>query len=204
MGRILFFPGYECDSLALEPVTKFAGSFLPFFARYPNAWLELRTKSVQVKGLLERKPIENCIVAFSLTPVEIGAVLEDKTPPLSRRLEAMAQLGERGWKLGLRFDPLIYHEDYAKQYEQLLRDVFRKIRPECLHSVSLGPFRLPKEGYENIYRLYPDEKLFAGPLEERNGIISYRKELEEEMIRFVTDQLLQYIPKKIFFPYLIA
>jgi len=42
-----FFSGYDCDSLALEPVTGFAEQFLPFFAEIPNAWLELRTKSTQ-------------------------------------------------------------------------------------------------------------------------------------------------------------
>ena len=195
-----FFSGYDCDSLALEPVTHFTDSFLPFFERFPKAWLELRTKSVQVKSLLNRKPIKNCVVAFSFTPVEIAALLEDKTPPVERRLEAMTQLQERGWKLGLRFDPLIYHDKYKEQYEQLFRNIFQKIQTESLHSVSLGPFRLPKEGYENIYKLYPDEKLFAGSLEERKGMVSYTQEIEEEMVSFVTKTLLQYVPKNIFFP----
>jgi len=32
---IHFFSGYDCDSLALEPVTGFAGQFLPFFETIP-------------------------------------------------------------------------------------------------------------------------------------------------------------------------
>jgi len=195
-----FFSGYDCDSLALEPVTRFTESFLPFFAQLPNTQLELRTKSIQVKSLLNREPIKNCVVAFSFTPAEVAAVLEDKTPSVERRLKTMVQLQERGWKLGLRFDPLIYHEQYKEQYEQLFQDVFRKIQIPSLHSVSLGPFRLPKEGYENVYKLYPDQKLFAGPLEERNGMVSYVRGIEEEMVSFVTKKLLQRIPKNIFFP----
>ena len=36
-GRpVWFFSGYDCDSLALEPVTRFAASFVPFFARFPH------------------------------------------------------------------------------------------------------------------------------------------------------------------------
>lgn len=198
-----FFSGYDCDSLALDSVTRFVDSFLPFFARHSNAWLELRTKSVQIKTLLEMDPVSNCVVAFSLTPAEIGTVLEDKTLPLEHRLEAMEKLQERGWKLGLRFDPLIYHEKFREQYEELFYNVFRKIHVPALHSVSLGPFRLPKEGYENIYRLYPDEKLFAGPLEERRAMVSYTREIEEEMINFAARRLLQYIPEGIFFPCLI-
>ena len=198
-----FFSGYDCDSLALEPVTHFAEEFLPFFERFPNALIELRTKSVQTKLFLNRKPIENCVLAFSLTPQEISARLEDKTPSLDRRLEAMEQLQEQGWKLGLRFDPMIYHEDYREQYQRLFCDVFEKIRVSSLHSVSLGPFRLPKGGYETIYRLYPDEKLFAGSFEERKGMVSYPKETEKEMTCFVTSELLSYVPKNIFYPCLI-
>ena len=53
-----FFSGYDCDSLALESVTGFAGHFLPFFSTLPNAWLELRTKSVntQVLQKLDHSP----------------------------------------------------------------------------------------------------------------------------------------------------
>ena len=44
-----FFSGYDCDSLALEPVTGFAEESLKFFGAEPDALLELRTKSTQVR-----------------------------------------------------------------------------------------------------------------------------------------------------------
>ncbi|OGW86468.1 MAG: DNA photolyase [Omnitrophica bacterium RIFCSPHIGHO2_02_FULL_46_11] len=198
-----FFSGYDCDSLAFEPVTGFTSHFLPLFARHPKAWLELRTKSIQIKPLLEMKPVQNCVIAFSLTPTEIGAALEAKTPAVTKRLEAMEKLQERGWKLGLRFDPLIYHAQYQEQYERLFREVFKKIKIPSVHSVSLGPFRLPKQGYETMFKLYPEAKLFAGPLEERKGMVSYAQKIEEEMLNFITSRLLEYVPKNIFFPCLI-
>ena len=194
-----FFSGYDCDSLALDSVTGFTDKFLPFFEKYPKALIELRTKSIQIKSLLSRKPIQNCVVAFSFTPSEVSEALEHKTPAVSHRIEAMQRLQECGWKLGLRFDPLIYHENYKEQYERLIRDIFGAIRIESLHSVSLGPFRLPKVWYENIYRLYPDEKLFAGPLQGKGGVISYRSGIEEEMSGFVTRLLLNHVPSPIFF-----
>ncbi|MBI4358802.1 MAG: DNA photolyase [Candidatus Omnitrophica bacterium] len=195
-----FFSGYDCDSLALDSVTKFTESFLPFFERHSNAWLELRTKSVQVQSLLRRDPIPNCVVAFSFTPSEISDVLEHKVPKVSHRIGAMEKLQERGWRLGLRFDPLIYHEDYKAQYERLFREIFLSLKVESLHSVSLGPFRLPKPWYENMYRLYPDEKLFAGPLGEHRGMISYPVEIEQEMLGFVRERLLDYTPQSLLYP----
>lgn len=195
-----FFSGYDCDSLALEPVTGFAGDFLPFFDEIPNAWLELRTKSTQIRTLLNRAPLPRCVVGFSLNPEAVAAKIEDKAPPLHRRLDAMFKLQEHGWQLGLRFDPLIYQTGFKEQYRQLFEQVFAKIDASRLHSVSLGTFRLPEQYFKKVQKLYPDEKLFAGPLSNQQGMVSYNAGIEEDMIGFCSEQLLNHIPESIFFP----
>ncbi|MDD5462695.1 MAG: radical SAM protein [Methylococcales bacterium] len=197
---IHFFSGYDCDSLALEPVTRFVEQFLPFFEQIPNAWLELRTKSTQVRNLLNREPLSRCVVAFSLSPEEVSEKIEHKAPPLQRRLDAMRKLQEQGWQLGLRFDPMIYQANYQRQYQQLFEQVFSMIHLNQLHSVSLGPFRLPEKFFKKMQKLYPDERLFASSLANRCGMISYRQELEQEMTHFCTDRLLRFIPQTKFFP----
>ena len=197
---IHFFSGYDCDSLALEPVTGFAEQFLPFFEQIPNAWLELRTKSTQVRSLLNHEPLPRCVVAFSLNPKEVAAKVEDKAPSLQRRLDAMSKLQEQGWQLGLRFDPMIYQADYEQLYQQLFEQVFSIINSNQLHSVSLGAFRLPEKFFKKVQKLYPDEKLFASPLDNQQGMISYRQELEQEMMHYCTEQLLTFIPEVRFFP----
>ncbi|MGZ8152486.1 MAG: spore photoproduct lyase family protein [Methylovulum sp.] len=198
--EIHFFSGYDCDSLALEPVTGFAGEFLPFFEQLPNAWLELRTKSTQVRGLLNRQPWPRCIVAFSLTPDAIATKIEDKAPPLQRRLDALCKLQEQGWMIGLRFDPMIYQTGYQQQYQALFEQVFARIDLNQLHSVSLGVFRLPEQFFKKVHKLYPEEKLFVSPLVNQQGMVSYQTELEQEMMRYCTEQLLSYIPETKFFP----
>lgn len=195
-----FFSGYDCDSLALEPVTRFAEQFLPYFEKTPNAWLELRTKSTQVRSLLNRDPFSRCIIAFSLNPNDIAMKVEDKAPSLQRRLDALCKLQAHGWQIGLRFDPLIYQTGYQEQYQELFEHVFSVINMNQLHSVSLGVFRLPDNYFKKVHKLYPDEKLFASPLENRQGMISYKQELENEMIQYCTEQLLNYIPVSTFFP----
>ena len=197
---VYFFSGYDCDSLALEPVTGFAREFLPVFVELPNAWLELRTKSTQIRSLLEQTPWDRCIIAFSLAPDAIAAKVEDKAPALERRLDAISKLQAQGWQLGVRFDPLIYNADYKVQYRQLFEQVFARIDLKNLHSVSLGVFRLPEAYFKKVHKLYPEEKLFAGPLENQRGMMSYRSELEQEMMQYCSEQLLNYIPESLFFP----
>ncbi len=195
-----FFSGYDCDSLALEPVTNFAAQFLPVFKKLPNAWLELRTKSTQVRSLLNAEPFERCIAAFSLSPDEIAQKVEAKAPPVAKRLQAMLKLQQQGWKLGLRFDPLIYQDNYKDLYQRLFEQVFSIVKLENLHSVSLGAFRLPERYFKKIHRLYPEEKLFASPLSCEGGMVSYKNELERQMLDDCSRLLLSYIPKERFFP----
>ncbi len=199
-GKVHFFSGYDCDSLALEPVTKFLDYFLPVFRNNPDALLEIRTKSTQIRTLLNTEPFDNCVLAWSFTPAEIANALEHKTPSVNRRIDAITKLQEKGWRIGLRFDPLIYSSEYKTQYQKLFAETLSKCTPELLHSVSLGSFRLPKAFFKSLQKMYPHEKLFASPLEEENGMFSYKTKIRSEMLGFCSKEILKYIPEEIFYP----
>ncbi len=190
---ICFFSGYDCDSLALEPVTGFAEAMLELFERHPGAQLELRTKSTQTRSLLKRRTLDNVIVAFSFTPTPFFEALEHKVPSVPSRVLSMAELARRGWPIGLRFDPLIYDPGFREHYRLLFEQVFAALDGNAVHSVSLGPFRLPRPYYRTLERHYPDEPLFAGRLEERNNKISYPAEVESELLEFCFDELGRYV-----------
>ena len=195
-----FYSGYDCDSLALEPITQFADYFLPLFAGKSNAILELRTKSTQVRTLLDRPPLDNCVIAFSFTPEKISQKLEHKVSSNQKRLEAMKKLQQYGWNVGLRFDPLIYDDNYQDNYRDLFADVFSQLDIDSLHSVSLGVFRLPEAFYRNMQRLYPKEQLFAAKLANRDGMISYQADIEKRLVDHCETLLLQHIPDRIYYP----
>lgn len=199
-GSCTFFSGYDGDSLALEPLTEFVAEFLPFFHDRPGAQLELRTKSARVEALLEREPLENCVVAFSLSPEGVGEALEAGVPPLARRLSVARELQRRGWPVGLRFDPLIHARDWREQYTGLFEAAFEALDPSRLHSVSLGSFRLPRATHRKLERLFPEEPLLAHGLEDRDGLVGYHRELQEELESFCTERVLEHLPADRFFP----
>jgi len=190
---IWFFSGYDGDSLAYEPVTGFVDFILPVFARLPGAFLELRTKSTQARCLAKRKPMSNVVVAYSFTPDNTSRSLEHKVPSVEKRLAAAAQLQAQGWQIGLRFDPLIYTEDYRREYRELMNKVFTYLDPALCHSVTFGPFRLPQGYFKKMVRLYPDEPLFAGPLQRKEKVVSYQPGLESELVGYCKDLLREYI-----------
>ena len=195
-----YFSGYDCDSLALEPMTQFIHTCLDRFADMPSANLEIRTKSTQIRSLLSRSAIPNCVIAYSLAPQAIVAAEEHKTPSLQKRIDALQTLQAQGWKIGLRFDPLISSNNFEDLYSQLFEQVFEQLDAGSIHSVSLGPFRLPKPFFKKMIRLYPESKLLAADMGNRENMLSYDAETERDMINFAESKLQNYINADQYFP----
>ena len=191
-----FFSGYDGDSLALEPVTGFAASILPWFEQRPDAWLELRTKSTKTGSLLSRNPLPNIVTAFSFTPEPVWKATEHLVPTVEKRARAMTQLARAGGPIALRIDPLIWHSDYEKHYSELFQQLFRHLPETMVHSVTTGTFRMPQPFFRNMERLYPEEPLFAAGLEARGKMVSYPLDREREMIAFCVQELLKHLPEE--------
>ena len=191
-----FFSGYDCDSLALEPVTGFLDFVLPLFESMPHAWLELRTKSTQIRELLARDPLANCVVAFSVSPPAIARRWEHRAPGFEARLEAARKLQLAGWPIGLRFDPVIDVEDAAMHYEQCLEQVFTTLNSERIHSVSIGSLRLPEAFHKRIDALYPGEDLLAGLNRDEGGMMAYPASRDRNLRETLAARIGQFMPKE--------
>ncbi len=85
-------------------------------------------------------------------------------------------------------------------FVDLLDQLFLQIDAQKLHSVSLGSFRLTRDHFCNVSRLYPGEPLFAQNMDLNNGIISYPLDREREMIQFCETQLMKHIPAQSYQP----
>ena len=192
-SKVTFFSGYDCDSLALENVTGFAKHILPIFRKYPQIEIEFRTKSIQKEPFLSVKPMPNVILAYSLMPELMSNSLDKKAPSISKRIRVISELASKGWKIGLRFDPLIHGENWKELYQELLENIYNNIFLDNLHSVSFGSLRFPKRMFKDIFKLYPHEPLFTSPLSLNNKMISYDIEIEEEMTSFCKNLSLKYI-----------
>jgi spore photoproduct lyase len=197
--NIYFYSGYDCDSLALEPISRFSEYFLPLFREHDNAFLELRTKSTQIRHLLDAPPVPNCVIAYSFTPEALANALEHKVPALAKRIDAVKKLQQRGWPVALRFEPLIYHQGFEDSYRELFSALFSHVNPAGLHSVSLGLFRMPNDYFANIVKLYPDEKLFAGDFQKGKRLTGYDGGIEQAMVNVCEQQLLQHVPGDIYY-----
>lgn len=169
-----YYSGYDCDSLALEPISHFCQYFLPLFKDNPNAVMEIRTKSTQVRGLLEETALPNVITAMSFASEIATERWEDKVPSLSKRLDALVKLQAKGWPIALRFEPVVFSKTVVEEYKALFEKVFSALDVASIHSVSLGEFRMPADFYKTISKLYPDEALYAQPVVVQEGQVALK------------------------------
>lgn len=193
---IFFFSGYECDSLGCEHISSFLREFLPFFEKKKESFFELRTKSNQIAPLINRQPIEHCIIAFSLTPSCIAKAFEKRAPSLEQRIQAMRDLQQTGWKIALRFDPLIYYQGFEEGYEELFSTLFSTIDAGEVHSATIGSLRYPKDVYKNMRRLDLSPELLAPLFENEEKIFGYTKEIKEKLFSFCEEKLSLFLPKE--------
>ena len=191
-GPVHVFSGYDCDSLALEPLTRFAEYFVAGFAGMPDATLELRTKSTQIRSLLAQPAHARCIVAMSIAPAGVITRFEHGTPGLEERLGALKRLQQHGWPIGLRFDPLLVFADCEAVYREFFARVFATLDPAAIHSVTLGGLRLPRAFAKRIQRLYPDEALFATAFNDTDGV--YTADGTGALLRTALDAVSRHVP----------
>lgn len=195
-----FFSGFDCDSLALESVTGFAEAFIPFFESLPNTTLELRTKSANIQTLLKIPTPQNTVLAWTLTPVFIQENFEKKTATLAQRIKVINQMLALGWRVGIRFEPMLFVSNWKEVYTDFFTSLIQKIDFSRLEDINLGTLHYPKEMYKKLRKIIPNSKLITGPFTLDNcGEMRYFQNIDSAMKDLAYSKLAKVIsPTKIF------
>lgn len=189
-----FFSGFDCDSLALESITNFTKDFIPFFETLSNSSLELRTKSSNLSFLETIETPKNSVLAWTLTPEVIQQKYESKTAPLEKRIEAIQKMSHLGWRIGLRFEPMLYIQKWQEIYSAFFDKLIQEIDFSKIEDVNIGTLHLPKDMHKAMRKLRPQSKLFAGPFElDTEGEMRYFKQINQQMKDLAFDKLKKVI-----------
>lgn len=184
--KVWFHAGEFSDSLALTHLTGELELYHDFCLKNPNALMELRTKSVNTKSLLNLAPLPNFIISFSLSPQEMSRRIDLKTPSTPARLKAMEDLLSRGFSLAAHFDPIIYEDDFKSNYQKLLNHMQSQGLNSKLQYLSLGVVRFTKDVYREVQKNYPDSLLHTGPLVKSfDGKVRYHRPMRMWMMNSI-------------------
>lgn len=160
--RVWFHAGEFSDSLALTHLTGELELYHGFCERNPNAIIELRTKSVNIREIEKLTPLPNLIVSFSLSPSTMARRVDLKTPSADARVKAMGLLKSLGFPIAAHFDPIVYEDNFKSEYTELLHQM-RDLN-QHLQYLSLGVVRFTKDVYREVERNYPESVLHTGPM----------------------------------------
>ncbi len=185
--------GELSDSLALDDLTGLGGEWIPFFAQRKSLYLELKTKSDCVEGLLKLEHRGRTVLSWSLAPENIVKREELKCASLAERLAAAAKAQAAGYPVGLHLDPMICHPGWEAAYDGLIDAIAGRLDPSRLAWVSVGSLRFDKALKDIATERFPQTPIFAEDfVKAPDGKFRYFKTLRREMYRRVWRRLAEW------------
>ena len=188
--------GETADSLALDDLTFYSRRLIPFFGSLPNAVLELKTKTAQIANLRDVDHGGHTIVSWSLNPGRVIRSEELKTASLVERLSAARRCQGWGYRVGFHFDPLIYYPGWEREYEEVVRELFRHVDPDGVCWISLGCLRFTPHLKDIVRERFPRSRIPYGEFVPGNhGKLRYFRPIRDEMYAKMRAWIGEYAPR---------
>lgn len=154
---IWFYSSDYSDIQGMDMISGFNKEFIPFFEQFEWVKMEIRTKSWNIKSLLDLwiAP-KNTEIAFSLNPQSLIDKYETWTSSLDMRMKAVNTLLENNFQVGLRFLPLLPVKNYKVLYEEFIVQMKKEIEFCDISSTFASGLLFTKRDYNTILKKYPD------------------------------------------------
>lgn len=194
LGRdTLVATSYDTDTLAIETLTHQTTQWLEFAQHHPNLHLEIRTKSANINALKNTSPMDQVILAWTLSPQAIIDQYEHATPTLAKRLSAISEVIKMGWKVRICIDPVIHTDEFEFLYPHLIDTIFTTIEPESIDQLTLGSFRMSQSHLRSLKKLRRSDIAFY-PYSVKDEMATYPEILEAHILETLLAKATQFIP----------
>lgn len=151
-----FYSSDYSDILWMNWLSNFIEEFVPFFEKQNNTMMEIRTKSANIKSILNLWFVpQNTEFAFSLNPSDLIKKYEIGTASLDERIKSINILIEKWYKVWLRFLPLLPVDNYQEIYLKFVQEIKWKIDFSKIHSTFASGLLYTKDDYNVILKKYP-------------------------------------------------
>lgn len=122
-----FYLGKLQDGLALDSLTGYSRTMIPFFAQQKYARLTLLTKSSDVDNLLDLDHQGHTILSWSLNPPDIYDAFESNVASPNERIAAMQKCVDVGYPLRAVIMPTIPIEGWQNIYTCFLENLLKSV-----------------------------------------------------------------------------
>jgi DNA repair photolyase len=136
LGRpTAFYLGKLQDGLALEPLSGYARTMVPFFAQHPYARMVILTKSAEVGNLLDLDHAGRTILSWTVNAPEVTQLFEMHTPSIAARLDAIRRCALAGYPVRAVVMPIVPVADWQESYGRFMVTLLESVP---LARITLG------------------------------------------------------------------
>ena len=193
--RLIFHTGEFSDALAFDHITNLSRPIVELFANYRNAFVEFRTKCDNVENLIGLQHNGQVIVSWTFSPQRVAQFFEYGTARADERIAAARRCQQAGYRIALRFDPIIRYPGWENDYCELISKMGAQLNGTLLSDCQLGVFRYTPGLGHIIRERFPKSYL---RLEESvpcgDGKYRYLKHLRIEMYQKIMGWLRIHFP----------
>lgn len=180
--------GELIDSLVWDELTDFSHEIVPFFARFQNAVLELKSKDDSVKNLIELadKHKGRTVVSWSVNASTINKSDEAKTASVKERINAAKAVIQAGYRVGFHFDPLVYFKGWESEYTDLVNYIFSEVSTKDIAWISISSLRYASALQDMMIQRFPESQLpFGEQFMAKDSKLRYVQPIRFKLTRFV-------------------
>lgn len=183
--------GEVIDSLSLDEITLYSRKLIEFFKLQPNWTLEFKTKSDKVDQFIDLKGGKNIVVSWSINPAYVINKEEHGTARFEERIAAAKKCRDQGYQLAFHIDPMIYHDDWKKNYGELVDIITSTFTPAEVSIISIGTLRYQPEQRHMMRERFGLDSLVtqAEMFPSEGNKLRYDAHLRAEMLQFVYRRL---------------
>jgi len=175
--------GQSSDSLMFGNREGILDALFEFARKYPNVILEFKTKSDNIKYLLENDVPKNILCTWSLNTPTIIENEEHLTASLEKRIDAARRVADKGVKVGFHFHPIVEYKGYLDEYQAVYKKLILKFDPSEVALVSFGTLTFIKPVIKQLRSREFRSKITQIPHEDASGKTSYPIETKIEMFK---------------------
>jgi spore photoproduct lyase len=190
--------GQASDSLMWGNREGILDALFLFAKENPNVILEFKTKSENIKYLMENKVPNNILCTWSLNTPTIIKNEEHLSASLDKRLSAARKVADKGVKVGFHFHPIVQYENYLSEYEKIYARLLKEFKASEVALVSFGTLTFIKPVIKQLRNREFRTKITQMPFVDASGKSSYPGDIKVEMFKHAYESFLSW-HKDVFF-----
>ena len=174
--------GQSSDSLVWGNRENVLSDLCDFARRNPKVLLEFKTKSANVKHLLELDVPKNVVCSWSLNTTAIVENEEHFTASLDQRIGAARKAADGGIKVAFHFHPIVHYDGWKADYTELVEKVLGTFSTEEVLFVSFGSVTFIKPVIQKLREQGHHSKMLQMEMvPDPHGKLSYPDEVKVEI-----------------------